>query len=419
MSRVGPAALAALLSSLALSFAGCSEPGWASTSAALPATPIARSKPTAKVPPSSRSSLRPQTQATRCGGLRCAWFHRLQRPEQAPALVQPAVQRGSSRQLAARARARVIGLRLGGIARAYPLSVLAYHRVINDRLAGRRVAIAHAPLTDAHVCAELSATDGLLAASGLVYEGDELLRSADGTLWSVLTRRAVRGPRVGQRLRTLPCVQVRWQAWRRWMPRTELVWPQRARRGLARHFDYRRDPWRWYRRDDRHLVAPLHQIDLRAPHKARVLGLAGGSRPRAFFLPTLPAASSPTAQDTRLLQPRLGNVDDALVLLDAASGLAVAFSRRVGDQILDFILRRDAQGRLLGLRDRQTGTAWSPLGRALRGKLRGAQLVSLPAKTAFFFSWAAYHPQSELVFAEGGASKRAARQTARRSGHDA
>jgi hypothetical protein len=317
---------------------------------------------------------RSQPRRARVEAIRAQWIHRLMRPDQAPPLRQP--RHLSARQARGLLRPgdRVLGVWLGQQARAYPLNLLAYHRVVNDRLADQRIVVAHSPLSGSALCA---ATERQLRCSGQVYEGDDLLTDgAGGDLWSVALGRSIHGPHQGQRLERVPCAQLTWAAWRRLQPRTSVAWPARAPRG----FDYRRDPWAWYRRDDRHLVAPLHYVDLRLPYKQPVIGLSRG--PLA-----LPIASR------QVLNLRVGGHPVAVVL-DAASGFGAAYDRQLARRTLTLI-PRSRPGRPLELEDRETGSRWNLLGQAVGGPLRGQRLPRL-GQRALFFAWSALHPGSAI-----------------------
>jgi len=316
----------------------------------------------------------PAQVATRVGQapINYTWLHRLMRPDQAPPLSAPAAL--SARRAPLRPTDRVVGLVIEGRARAYPLNALAYHRVINDRLAGARVAVAHAPLTGATLCA---AVPGGLYASGALYENDDLLADTEtGDLWSVLRGSSVLGPRLGAQLRRLPCHVMTWAAWRRLRPRTSVAWSHEPPRG----FDYRQDPWAWYRADDAHLVAPLHFVDLRLPRKQVVLGLYHAGGARAFALRT---GAGPAVINTKV------NGLPVAVLLDGEQGFAAAYLRGAATTLT---LTPDGEH----LVD-ERGARWDRLGLPVGPSRSGvAPLAPAPAVRAFFFAWAALHPGTEL-----------------------
>jgi hypothetical protein len=148
---------------------------------------------------------------------------------------------------------RVIGVALEGRARAYPISVMNWHEVVNDTLGGRPIAVTYSPLGDASVvfdrrqsaAAGAADTTLLFSFSGLLYNSNLVIydrREADRgeSLWSQLQARAVAGPAAdnGRRLSLLPCTVARWADWRERYPGTTVLRPEPSRRER-----YQRDPY--------------------------------------------------------------------------------------------------------------------------------------------------------------------------------
>lgn len=50
-----------------------------------------------------------------------------------------------------------------------------------------------------------------------------------------------------------------------------------------------------------------------------------------------------------------------------------------------------------GFRDQERGSRWTLTGQAVEGPLRGHRLTSLPHQDAFWFAWADFQPETELV----------------------
>ncbi|MFO0872908.1 MAG: DUF3179 domain-containing (seleno)protein [Phycisphaerales bacterium] len=168
---------------------------------------------------------------------------------------------------------RVMGVVIGGEARAYPLPIMNAHEVCNDTLGGVPIAVTYSPLCDSVVVfdrrigagaaarppdapstpspqhiARFAAT-GLLLDSNLVMEDlDEPGTLLDGVrgLWSQLGARAISGPaaRDDATLRIVPDVQlVTWSLWRARHPQTTVIRrdPESIRRmkqiDYSRYFD--------------------------------------------------------------------------------------------------------------------------------------------------------------------------------------
>lgn len=354
---------------LSASLAGCGAPG-APPAPGQSIRPAVEARPVARKAPLARAA----RQATPFSALVRRPFHRLMRPEQAPPLQDPRrVRPGHARGL--EDNHRVVGLWIGEASRAYPVNLLAYHRVANDRLAGRQIIVAHGPLTGAVLCA---ATPDRYYSSGVVHEGDDLLADATtGDLWSVMEGRSIFGLRAGKTLERINCVVMTWGRWKRLRRRTTVAWPRPVLPG----FDYTRDPWAWYRKDDRHMVAPLHYVDLRLPHKQPVVGVGRGRRSSAFVLPGRGRHAINTAVDGR----------EVVVVLDGGAGFGGAFHRRVsGHGALTF----DVRGSLLV--DRETGSQWNLLGQAVAGPLRGRALELEAGAPVHFFAWAAFNQGTSI-----------------------
>ena len=69
---------------------------------------------------------------------------------------------------------------------------------------------------------------------------------------------------------------------------------------------------------------------------------------------------------------------------------SAAFSRQINDQILTFTLEGDT------IKDQETGSTWNVLGLATGGELAGTQLTAVISINHFWFSWAAFKPQTRI-----------------------
>ena len=150
----------------------------------------------------------------------------------------------------------VIGVEIGGAARAYPLRVLDWHEVADDTLGGRAITVARHPLSGSAVVPQRRPVGGPASfeARGLLWTSPHLLASPGGSLWAPLLGRAVGGPAAGDALAVLPAALVTWGAWRDRHPRTTVPWPDPAMRAA-----YKRDPYGNYASGEtvRYPVTPL------------------------------------------------------------------------------------------------------------------------------------------------------------------
>jgi hypothetical protein len=72
-------------------------------------------------------------------------------------------------------------------------------------------------------------------------------------------------------------------------------------------------------------------------------------------------------------------------------GSSGVFGRRVNGRTLTFEPAGDGR-----FRDRQTGTAWNVLGRALEGPLAGTELEPVQHGNHFWFAWSVFKPETEV-----------------------
>jgi hypothetical protein len=239
---------------------------------------------------------------------------------------------------------RVLGLKLDGEARAYPIAILNWYEIVNDRIGGRAVAVTYCPL-----CGTGVAFDALhegrrldFGVSGLLYNSDVLLYDRQTeSLWSQIKKQAVTGPMKGRRLSALPMTDTTWRAWRETHPKTLVL---STDTGHSR--DYSRDPYGGYAKE-RGLYFPVSASSKRYHPKERVLGIEIDGTFKAY----------PFAE----------------------------LSKHGGGEIHDRVNGRD----LLVSFDpvNESATAYDDKG------------YQLPAITGFWFAWYAFHPQTEIFIA--------------------
>ncbi len=259
-----------------------------------------------------------------------------------PAIDRPKFVRTGQAKLAA--EDRVLGVELNGQARAYPVRILNWHEVVNDRSGNRQIVVTYCPLCGTGMAFDPpSATNGAgFGVSGLLYNSDVLLYDrATQSLWSQLLQAAISGPLKGTRLESIPLTHTTWADWQHRHPSTEVL---STDTGFER--DYSRDPYAGYDRVQRLMFDVEHRDD-RFPLKEWVLGIEAGGKAKAYPFSVLARS-----------------VDAKGELTDVVGGkrLRVRYDRVHG-----------------------TAEAFDSGGRPL------------PSVMAFWFAWAAFHPGSEVL----------------------
>ena len=175
---------------------------------------------------------------------------------------------------------RVLGITINGISRAYPISILNWHEIVNDSIGDVFFVITYCPLCGSGVAFD-SHIDGQVLSfgvSGLLYNSDVLLYDRETeSLWSQLLSKAVTGKHKGLVLKMLPVIHTTWADWKRYHPSTQVLSKDT---GYAR--SYNRDPYRGYEKS-KHLYFPVFNKAPKMYHpKEKVLGLVSGEVYKAY-----------------------------------------------------------------------------------------------------------------------------------------
>jgi hypothetical protein len=217
-----------------------------------------------------------------------------------PALTDPElIPSDSARYL--RPEDRVAGVVIEGEARAYPLRILTWHEVVNDRVWSTPIAVTYCPLCDSVAAFDRRTASGVkeFGVSGLLYNSNVLMYdrgSRPEGLWSQLLAKAVSGPNADRGLKPLPVELTTWADWRSRHPESKVL---SNRTGHAR--DYGRNPYaRYFNRPG--LIFPVHPMSDRLPEKAQVLGVwAEGGTARAY-----PLSAFASSQEPREIRDSIG-----------------------------------------------------------------------------------------------------------------
>lgn len=176
---------------------------------------------------------------------------------------------------------RVIGVEHGGEARAYPLRVLNYHEIVNDRVGEQPVAVTYCPLCDSAAVFDRRTPLGVreFGVSGMLYNSNVLMydRSPNAdSLWSQMMTQGVSGAAAGRELTPLPVELTTWDEWLSRHPDTTVISLQ-----TGHQRDYQRSPYDGYL-ERPGLVFPAEPKDERLPTKEPVLGVWTENAARAF-----------------------------------------------------------------------------------------------------------------------------------------
>jgi hypothetical protein len=174
----------------------------------------------------------------------------------------------------------VVGVSIGGDARAYLIPLLEYHQIVNDEVGGVPIAVTFDPLTGVARVFERKVGERTLrfGVSGLVWNSSFLLFDRETeSLWSHFEGRALSGKFAGTRLVSRRVRQEEFASWRRREPKTRILIPPDPE-----HLDYNRPPFAGYTELDRWHF-PVEAGDRRFHAKELVVGVAVEGQSRAYL----------------------------------------------------------------------------------------------------------------------------------------
>ncbi len=176
---------------------------------------------------------------------------------------------------------RVLGVVIDGIAKAYPVRILNWHEIVNDRLGDQSFVVTFCPLCGTGVVFNSKFSDDSIASfgvSGLLYNSDVLLYDRETeSLWSQILKKAVTGPLKGQLLTMIPVQHTTWSDWQSRYPSTSVL---STDTGFVR--DYNRNPYEGYERSRRLYFTVSRAAPSRYHPKERVLGVEINGQFKAY-----------------------------------------------------------------------------------------------------------------------------------------
>lgn len=268
----------------------------------------------------------------------------------------------------------VVGVVVGGEARAYPVNLLwgESAHTVNDDLGRAPIAVALCPLAGVATAFDRRRGKEVLEIGHVSEVRLDTLVMYDArtrSRWGLLTGEAFEGPLAGQKISRLPSLFTTWGRWKALHPGTSVyVAPAEAARG--------------FELDD----ARIRRVLLAGSGPPRrgdwVVGIEGRTSSAAFLL-------------RALARVRISNdlFEDRPIVVFVTSDLttALVWSRSVDGRTLTF----EADGdRMI---DAETRSSWDAVtGRAVSGPLAGRSLTAVPATTGFWHAWKAHHPDTQV-----------------------
>ncbi len=292
-------------------------------------------------------------------------------------------------------------VRVNGVTKAYPLSILIWHEIVNDVIGGEPVTVTYCPLCNTTIAFDRN-FDGQVLEFGttgrLRYSDLVMYDRQSETWWQQATGEGLVGRYAGYRLTLIPATVMNWRSVKEQLQDAMVLsrdtgFPANFRRR------YGRNPYQWYDGGD----GPWKRFfrfgrkDDRVPGMERVVALESDGEYLAVPFSVL--------KDERVAHVKVGSldvvvfwasgtasaVDNSTIARGRDVGSSTSFSPQVDGRVLTFEPRGNGR-----FRDRETGSEWNLSGRAVKGELEGTQLTEIVHGNHFWFAWGVFRPDTEI-----------------------
>lgn len=290
----------------------------------------------------------------------------------------------------------VISLVIDGQARAYPLQILIWHEMVNDRIAGVPVAVTFCPLCYSAIAFDrrVSGHEYTFGVSGMLRNSNMVMYDHQTeSLWQQLTGEAVVGDLVGNTLRQIPAQIVSFG---------QFVSAHKTGLVLSRNTGYKRDygrnPYVGYDNISNRPFMYRGKSDGRLKPMEKVVTVSINNVSKAY--------PYSITQKKRVINDEVGGEQivvfhhrGAISALDRAD---MPKSRQVGST---GVFHREVHGRLLTFAynyanftfvDDQTASMWDITGQAIEGPLKGRNLSPVAHGDYFAFAWLVFKPETAI-----------------------
>jgi len=271
----------------------------------------------------------------------------------------------------------VIGLEINGEIKAYPLSILVWHEIVNDNVGDIPVVVTYCPLCFTNQVFErtINGNEVEFGTSGKLYNSNLVMYDRlTESYWSQALGTAIVGELAGLELNKIPFDVITWKDWKTLHPDSLVLTTDT---GHLRPYGV--DPYGSYYTDPR-ILFPVENKDDRLPPKTIIIGFHQGNIYKAY--------NQKDVEASHVINDKI--FDKSILLISQFSGNTRAFDRTINDQVLEFVY---VDNKII---DTQTNSEWNNDGLSISGEYEGKQLERIPIEPGFWFAWVAFHPDTDL-----------------------
>ena len=291
-------------------------------------------------------------------------------------------------------REPIVFVQVGDDARAYPIQILIWHEIVNDTVGGEPLIVSFCPLCNTAIAFKRTfngqvfdfGTTGRLRYSNLIMYDRQT-----ETWWQQATGDAIAGEHTGAQLEFYPAAMISWGDFKMLYPDGKVL-----SRETGQTRSYGRNPYAGYDDIDQTPFLFSGTTPDQLPPMARVLTVDLNNEAAAYPYDVLSKAGiiNDTVGGENIVVLWTEGTASALDTTNLPEGrdvgAAAAYARVLDGRMLTFKI---SAGKIF---DEQTNSEWNIFGQAVAGELKGKQLTQIVSINHFWFSWAAFRPETRV-----------------------
>ena len=295
----------------------------------------------------------------------------------------------------------VISIEINGVARAYPLSILMFHEIVNDTIGGVPISATYCPLCNAAIVFDrrlkFKGKDYLLdfGTSGMLRNSDLVMwdRQTE-TWWQQFTGEGLVGALNGAVLTDLPSMLISYEEFFKSYPNGKVL---STDTGVTKTAPYGKNPYVGY--DNESNTQPRlfkGKVDPRLRATERVISIRAGKTDRIYPMPIVQKKkvindmAHGLAVGVFWQSGTVSAMDKNIIKESRNIGAVTVFNRKLDGKTLTFSAVEK------GFRDAETKSLWNITGHCIDGKLKGKKLKPIRHGNHFAFAWFAFSPDCEI-----------------------
>ena len=278
---------------------------------------------------------------------------------------------------------KVLAVKIGGVAHAYPIRIMGYHHIVNDMIGDVPIAATYCTLCHTGlVWSRLLDGRTLHFRLAGINNGNALMRDEEtSSIWQQSTGQAIFGSLKGRQLALVRSDELTFGLWRKEQPTGLVLKPDSPYES-----EYEVKDW------EKHIETTHTVIDTRksgiSPHEL-MLGVTTAGINKAYPVNSILAA--------KMIQDHIGGTPIVIVVGPDQASMRV-FQAQLGQDPMTFVSLEDARraGSDRLMEDAETSSIWNFQGCAVEGRLAGQCLQQLDANKDYWFDWMNHHPASTV-----------------------